>query len=100
MVLKALSLIILAILSTSDFIFKTPSGRVFVFALPYPSKSKKPKDTFIKQKENLKSYSLLQKALATLYHFESDMYENAVVPVALAHKYTSIIDKRIMYGML
>lgn len=73
-----------------DFIFKTPSGRTFVFSLPFPSAAKRPSEQFLAAKENLKSYSALNRALSTLYHFESDMYENAVVPIALAHKYTSI----------
>lgn len=73
-----------------DFIFKTPSGRIFVFGLPFPAPSKRPSEKFVRTKEETKSYSNLERALAALYHFESDMYENAVVPIALAHKYTSI----------
>jgi len=73
-----------------DFIFKTPSGRSFVFALPFPAASKSPAESFLRKKEDLKSYANLKRALAALYHFESDMYENALVPIALAHKYTAI----------
>lgn len=73
-----------------DFIFRTPSGRSFVFALPFPTDAKRPANQFVSTKENLRSYPSLDRALAALHHFESDMYENAIVPLALAHKYTSI----------
>jgi hypothetical protein len=73
-----------------DFIFKTPSGRTFVFGLPYPHPVKRPLTNFKEKREQLSAYPELQRALSSIYHFESDMYENAVVPTALAHKYTSI----------
>lgn len=75
-----------------DFIYKTPSGRVFVFALPYPFATKReptPKQ-FIQAKTELHRYPELATALALIRHFESDLYENAVIPVALAHRYTAI----------
>lgn len=75
-----------------DFIYKTPSGRTFVFALPYPFATKRepsPKQ-FIQSKTELHRYPELATALALIRHFESDLYENAVIPVALAHRYTAI----------
>ena len=73
-----------------DFIFKTDNGSWFVFALPYPEKSKRPVEGFVNKKERLDSYPQLEKALSVIQTFESDLYSNAVVPIALAHKYTSI----------
>jgi hypothetical protein len=75
-----------------DFIYKTSSGRTFVFALPYPFATKReptPRQ-FIKAKTELHRYPELSTALALIRHFESDLYENAVIPVALAHRYTAI----------
>jgi hypothetical protein len=73
-----------------DFLFKTPSGRLFVFALPYPCKAKDEIDDFINTKTNLAVYPELPRALRLITHFESDLYANAVVPIALAHRYTAI----------
>jgi hypothetical protein len=73
-----------------DFIFKTANGSWFVFALPYPTGSKRPVGNFVETKERLESYPQLEKALAVIQAFQSDLYNNAVVPIALAHKYTSI----------
>jgi hypothetical protein len=74
-----------------DFIFKTPSGRSFVFALPYPFTSKnEPGTRFVDAKIDLGRYHELARCLALIQNFESDLYENAVVPVALAHRYTAI----------
>jgi hypothetical protein len=74
-----------------DFVIKTASGRSFVFALPYPFSSKiSPEVRFVDAKTELGRYPNLARALALIQHFESDLYENAVVPVALAHRYTAI----------
>ncbi len=73
-----------------DFIYKTESERTFVFALPYPFASKESGKDFIRNKTNLSLYPQLSRALALIHNFESDLYENAVVPIALAHRYTSI----------
>jgi hypothetical protein len=35
-------------------------------------------------------YENLAKAINLINHFESDLYRNAVVPIALAHRYTAI----------
>lgn len=74
-----------------DFIFKTPTGRTFVFALPYPFPAKTvPSVSFVDAKTDPGRYPELARALALIEHFESDLYENAVVPVALAHRHTAI----------
>ena len=72
-----------------DFIYKTPTGRNFVFALPYPVKVKSGQ-SFIHDKTRLDWYPQLTNALKLITHFESDLYKNAVVPIALAHHYTAI----------
>ena len=73
-----------------DVIYKTSSGRVFVFALPYPFETKHPRDQFVIQKTVLANYEELPRALRLINNFESDLYENAVIPIALAHRYTAI----------
>jgi hypothetical protein len=72
-----------------DFIFKTPSERSFVFAIPYPFRSKDSGE-FLDAKVELDNYTDLGRALKLIKHFESDLYENAVVPIALAHRHTAI----------
>jgi len=74
-----------------DFIYKTPTGRVFVFGLPYPYASKdEPGIDFLTEKVRFENYPQLPTALALLNLLESDLYRNAVVPIALAHRYTAI----------
>ncbi len=72
-----------------DFIYKTASKRCFVFALPYPV-AVKPRKDFATVKTDYSLYSELPRALALINHFETDLYKNAVVPIALAHRYTAI----------
>lgn len=74
-----------------DFIYKTPTGRTFVFALPYPYASKdEPGMNFIAEKVRWENYPRLATAIALIHSLESDLYQNAVVPIALAHHYTAI----------
>lgn len=74
-----------------DFIFKTQSGRTFVFCLPYPFPNKNlPGNTFLQEKVNWNRYPQLATAVHLIEHLESDLYRNAVVPIALAHRYTAI----------
>jgi hypothetical protein len=74
-----------------DFIFKTPSGRTFVFAIPYPYASKDAMGVdFVREKIKFENYPQLHQALKLITHLESDLFENAVVPIALAHRYTAI----------
>lgn len=74
-----------------DFIFKTSSGKVFVVAVPYPFAIKGPQNTFVRLKSDTVNYSnLLGRAFDVIRHFEFDLYENAIVPIALAHRHASI----------
>jgi hypothetical protein len=73
-----------------DFIYKTRTNRIFVFAIPFPSAKKQPAEEFLMNKTDLGKYTELPRALALINHFESDLYKNAVVPIALAHRYTAI----------
>jgi hypothetical protein len=73
-----------------DFIYKTDTGRVFVFALPYPMRAKEPISEFRLEKSNPALYSNLDIALHLIRHFELDLYQNAVIPIALAHRHAAI----------
>lgn len=77
-----------------DFLFKTERGRIFNFAVPYPFPDKTAGGGgkgFAKEKVNLQRYGkLLEKACDLIRHFEMDLYDNAIVPVALAHRHASI----------
>lgn len=77
-----------------DFLFKTERGRIFNFALPYPFATKRPpggESVFAQQKCEIGRYgTLVKRACDLIRHFELDLYENAIVPVALAHRHASI----------
>ena len=74
-----------------DFIFKTSSEKTFNFLIPYPFASKDLSNIdFNEAKTNLDNYENLPRVIALINHLESDLYKNAVVPIALAHRYTAI----------
>lgn len=73
-----------------DFIFKTGSGKVFVFALPYPVAEKADLPDFPKQKVEVDRYANLGRAVDLITRVETDLYENAAIPIALAHRFTAI----------
>ena len=76
-----------------DFLFKTERGRIFNFAIPYmlPSKKLGNGANFAQLKADSKAYgSLIVRACDFIRHFELDLYESAIVPVALAHRHASI----------
>lgn len=73
-----------------DFLYKTASGRIFVFNIPYPFPDKHNKDVFSLEKTRIENYTNIGAYTRLIDDFECDLYENAVVPVALAHKYTAI----------
>lgn len=77
-----------------DFLFKTEKGRIFNFAIPYPFADKRaPRAgvSFSKAKVELVHYGgLIQQACDLIRHFEMDLYDSAIVPVALAHRHASI----------
>ena len=74
-----------------DFIFKTREGRSFVFGLPYPYKSKEePGSDFVHEKTEWHRYINLPVAVRLIEHLQTELYQDAVVPIALAHRYTAI----------
>lgn len=77
-----------------DFLFKTESGRIFNFAIPYPFEDKTVGGggrAFSEAKVQLSRYgSLVERACDLIRHFEMDLYDNSLVPVALAHRHASI----------
>ena len=73
-----------------DFIYASPTGRVYVIGLPYPFKSKDSANDFRSEKVELARYPTLDKALSLINYYESDMYANSLVPIILAHGLTSI----------
>lgn len=74
-----------------DFIFKTESGRIFTVGIPYPFPNKLNPAEFAKKKIDPANYGeMLARAFSLIKYFEFDLYENAVVPIALAHRHASI----------
>lgn len=76
-----------------DFLFKTERGRIFNFAIPYvlPTKESKGGVSFSQLKADPCEYgSLIARACDFIRHFELDLFDNAIVPVALAHRHASI----------
>lgn len=71
-----------------DFIYKTKTSRNFIFSLPFPFNNKN--ENFNKNKIDLKKYKNLNRAVKLIDSFECDLFENSVIPVALAHRYTAI----------
>lgn len=72
-----------------DFLYKSATGRMFALALPY-SRPKDPRSEFIRDKCDLDSYLSLPRALRVIMELESALYENASIPIVLAHRYTAI----------
>jgi hypothetical protein len=74
-----------------DFIFKSQHGGVFCVGLPYPMRVKGNERMFAAEKAQVARYGdQLGRALDLVRHFEFDLYENSVIPVALAHRHASI----------
>lgn len=74
-----------------DFYVKTHSGKLFVLSLPYPFESKSLSGLgFDVEKSNRANYPDLSRACALIEEVETDLWENALAPVALAHRYTAI----------
>ncbi|MCL4485317.1 MAG: hypothetical protein M1537_03090 [Nitrospirae bacterium] len=73
-----------------DFIFKTEKGQIFVVGVPYPFPNKQNKEQFAKDKVNVSNYPDLGCTFDLIRHFEFDLYQSAIVPVALAHRHASI----------
>lgn len=74
-----------------DFIYKTPTGKTFNLLIPYPFPSKDLTHLDFKtEKTKIKNYENLPRAIGLINYLESDLYKNAVVPIALAHRFTAI----------
>lgn len=73
-----------------DFLLKTASGKLFVFNAPYPFPNKDNITVFKKEKANIDRYSNIGAYVRLIEDFESDLYASAVIPIALAQKYTAI----------
>ena len=73
-----------------DFLLKTKSGKLFVFNVPYPFPNKDNIKEFKTEKANIEHYENIGAYVRLIEDFESDLYESAVVPIALAQKYTAI----------
>lgn len=74
-----------------DFLFKTESGRIFTFCIPYPFEKKGDRQKFQFAKAEISKYQeYLERTLGIIKFFELELYENAVVPIALAHRHASI----------
>lgn len=73
-----------------DFAFKTPTNKLFVFSLPYPFPNKRPAASFRVEKAEVARYPELPRALRLITQVETDLYRDALVPIALAHRHTAI----------
>lgn len=73
-----------------DFIYKTDTGRLFVFNIPYPFSTKSSTVNFKLEKAQIENYDNLSIYLSLIKEFECDLYDGAVVPTALAKRHTAI----------
>lgn len=74
-----------------DFYVKTHSGKLFVLCLPYPFPAKVSHGFhFDSEKAKRGNYSDLGRACALIEEVETDLWRNALAPIALAHRYTAI----------
>ncbi len=77
------------VLYGQDFLFYSNKGAKYVLSLPYPV----PEKTDVAFKEyifNHEAYITLPVVLDLLNRISIDLYEDAVLPIALAHKFASI----------
>jgi hypothetical protein len=68
---------------SSKLIFKTPGGRMYVLSLPTET---------LKASPGPKDFHNLQAVLTNVEKLRCDMYDNALLPVALANKLVSLAD--------
>lgn len=71
-----------------DFLYKNKKGNIFVFNIPYPFPDKS--GDFKNEKSKIENYKNLKLYTDLLDDFDCDLYENALIPTVLAHKYTAI----------
>jgi len=77
------------VLYGQDFLFYSDKGKKYVLSLPYPV----PEKTDVTFKEYIfkhEAYVTLPVVLDLLNRISIDLYEDAVLPIALAHKFASI----------
>ncbi len=73
-----------------DFLYKSSTGKLFVFNVPYPWESKLSTSNFANEKSEIGNYPNIGTYCSILNDFECQMYENSLIPTVLAHKYTAI----------
>jgi hypothetical protein len=78
-----------------DFLFRSKNGGMFVISLPYPFPTKASAEQlagepFKVAKSRPENYADLVRTLALVERFETSLYPNALVPIALAHQFTAI----------
>jgi hypothetical protein len=78
-----------------DFLFRSKNGGLFVVSLPYsfPTKGAAEQiggEPFKLAKSRPENYPDLVRTLALVERFETSLYPNALVPIALAHQFTAI----------
>jgi hypothetical protein len=71
-----------------DFLVKTAHNRQFLICISYPFANKT--GDFHKYKTHINFYSNLESIIKLVMTFETDMYENGLMPIILAHKHASI----------
>lgn len=79
-----------------DFLYKTKTGRNIVFNLPYPFREKASRTntssfaSFRDGKASPSAYDNLSIAVRLINQVETDMFSDALIPTALAHRFASI----------
>lgn len=73
-----------------DFLLKTASGKLFIFNALLPYRDKHNNAVFKIEKSNLLNYINIGSYAKLIEEFECDLYSSALVPIALAQKYTAI----------
>lgn len=71
-----------------DFIYKNDLGKILSFAVIFPFYNKE--GEFERQKLEISNYTKINEVINLLNEFKCNLYENSIIPVALAHKYTAI----------
>lgn len=74
-----------------DFLIKTARNRQFIICVQYPFGRKT--GSFHDDKVKLENYPQFESVVKLVMTFETDMYENALTPVVLAHRHASISQK-------
>ncbi|MDA3053698.1 hypothetical protein OFO01_08865 [Campylobacter sp. JMF_01 NE2] len=71
-----------------DFLIKIAENKQFVVCVLYPFKDKT--GNFHEEKIKIKHYDNLNLIIKCLITFGTEMYENGLIPISLAHKHASI----------